>query len=181
MGVPGDIFPLFREHNWLLPHTFPARMVTSSYFPGSMLLVTIDELIFKSIYICTFFCIGNVTGQLTGGPACPGDTFTFNCTVTGDRNGYTVWKVNNNDSLRCALVHRSTSSTLCRPEGAFTARPGIGFGISTATSFSSTLSGTANLKLNGTLVECYGPDNNVDQGNKIGDSTLQILGQDVLY
>ena len=50
------------------------------------------------------------------------------------------------------------------------------FGTS-ATSYSSTLSGTATLELNGTLIECFGPHLNRDPGNRVGDSTLQILGE----
>ena len=45
-----------------------------------------------------------------------------------------------------------------------------------ATSFTSTLSGTADSALNGTLVECFGPANNVDPENMVGSSTLRILG-----
>ena len=46
-----------------------------------------------------------------------------------------------------------------------------------ATSFTSTLSGTADPALNGTLVECFGPNNNVEPENKIDEGTLQILGK----
>ena len=51
-----------------------------------------------------------------------------------------------------------------------------GFGTS-ATSFTSTLSGTATPALNGTLVECFGPALSRDAGNVVGNSTLQIVGQ----
>ena len=135
---------------------------------------------FFLLLLLLFFFTGNAAGQLTTAPTCPGDLFTFNCTVTGDTNGFTIWRVNGSNST-CPLVHRSTSSTLCRQEGAFTARPGTGFGMSNATSFSSTLSGIATTELDGILVQCFGPNNNVDPENKIGDSTLQILGQDVSY
>ena len=54
--------------------------------------------------------------------------------------------------------------------------PGTGYGTS-ASLFSSTLSGTADPALNGTLVECFGPANNVDPENKIDEGTLQILGK----
>ena len=46
-----------------------------------------------------------------------------------------------------------------------------------ATFFSSTLNGTATPTLNGTLVECFGPANNIDPGDRVGSSTIQILGQ----
>ena len=80
------------------------------------------------------------------------------------------------ESSECSLVHRSTSSSICGPRDVFTARSGTGFGTASATSYTSTLSGTATLELNGTLVECFGPANSVDPGNKVGSSTLQILG-----
>ena len=116
----------------------------------------------------------DVAGQLTASPpTCPGDTFTFTCTVTGDRNGITIWRVGG--SSVCTLVHRSTSSSICGPRGVFTARSGTGFGTN-ATSYSSTLSGTASPMLNSTLVECFGPANNVQPGNRVGSSALQILG-----
>ena len=78
-----------------------------------------------------------------------------------------------NGSSECVLQHGSTSPT-CEPSDAFTARSRTGFGTN-ATSFSSTLSGTANTTLNGTLVECFGPANNVDPGNRVGDSTLLYI------
>ena len=56
--------------------------------------------------------------------------------------------------------------------------PGAGFGPgTTATSFTSTLSGTAAPALNGTLVECFGPANDVDPGNLVGNSNLKIVGE----
>ena len=92
--------------------------------------------------------------------------------------GVTTWRVNG--SSECHLLHRSTSSSICGPGNAFTARSGTGFGTSDVTSylsFTSTLSGTANPVLNGTLVECFGPANNVDPGNRVDGSILQIIGQ----
>ena len=118
----------------------------------------------------------NVTGQFTAAlPTCPGDTFTFSCTVTGDRSGITIWRVSG--SRDCALAHSSISSQICGPGDVFTARAGTGFGPGTnATTFTSTLSSTATSALNGTLVECNGSANSVDPGNKVGGSTLHILG-----
>ena len=84
---------------------------------------------------------GDVAGQFTGAPPTgPGDTFTFRCTVTGNMSGFTIWRVGG--VSECTLVHRSTSSSICGPGDTFTARSGTGFGTS-ATSFLSTLSGTA--------------------------------------
>ena len=81
------------------------------------------------------------------------------------------------DSLNaCALVHRVTNIVICGPGNAFTATPGAGFGTNGPT-FTSTLSGTADPALKGTLVECFGPANNVNPGNMVGSSTLQIIGQ----
>ena len=120
---------------------------------------------------------GDVTGQFTTAPpTCPGDTFTFRCTVIGDRNGVTIWRVG--DSSDCAFLH-STAGALsaCGPGNTFTATTGTGFGMIGATSFSSTLSGTAISALNGTLVECFGPTFSRDAGNRVGGSILKILGQ----
>ena len=68
------------------------------------------------------------------------------------------------------------ASSYCGPGSAFIAIPGTGFGTS-ATSFSSTLSGIATSELNGTLVECFGPDLSRDAENRVGGNRLQILGQ----
>ena len=125
--------------------------------------------------MCIKYSPGDVTAQFTAAPpTCPGDTFTFRCNVTGDMSGFTTWRVGGNSE--CNLLHRSTSFSICGLSDAFTASFGTGFGTS-ATSFSSTLSGTATPALNGTLVECFGPANNVDPGNRVSSSTLQILGQ----
>ena len=128
------------------------------------------------ILLCIlYFSPVDVSGLFTAPPPiCPGDTFTFRCTVTGDRNGVTIWRVNAGSD--CNLVHRISSSSICGPSEVFTARSGTGFGTN-GPSFTSTLSGTAPPTLNGTLVECFGPANNVDPGNRVGDSALQILGQ----
>ena len=107
-------------------------------------------------------------------PTCPWDTFKFMCTVDGDMNGLITWIVGG--SSECPLPHRSNSSSICGPGKAFTARSGTGFGT-TATSYSSTLSGTSDPALDGTLVECFGTPNSTDPGNRINGSTLQILGQ----
>ena len=80
-------------------------------------------------------------------------------------------------SDECALLHRLTGTSICGPNHTFTARSSTGFGTSNATSYSSTLSGTATSTLNGTLVECLGPGSNLDTGNKVDSSILQILGQ----
>ena len=123
-----------------------------------------------------YFSSADVTGQFTAAlPTCPGDTFTFRCTVTGDMNGITIWRVGGG-IIDCNLVHRITSSSICGSSDMFTATSGAGFGTS-ATSFSSTLSGAATSELNGTLLECFGPANNVGPGNMVGGSTLWVLGQ----
>ena len=122
-----------------------------------------------------YYAPGDVAGQLTATlPTCPGYNVTFRCTVTGDMNGITIWRVNR--SSDCNLVHRITSSSICGQNDIFTARSGSGFGTST-TSFTSTLSGTATPVMNGILVECFGPANTVDPGNRINGSTIQIPGQ----
>ena len=76
----------------------------------------------------------------------------------------------------CVLSHATQNDP--RPCGScsdFTVTTGTGFGTN-ATSFSSTLSGTATPALNGTLVECSGMLPR-DAEIMVGNSTLQILGQ----
>ena len=90
-------------------------------------------------------------------------------------SGITIWRVNG--SIECSLVHNTVSAPgPCGPSNTFTATSGSGFGTS-ASSFSSTLSGTATPTLNGTLVECFGPAFFRDADNMVGNSTLLILGQ----
>jgi len=121
---------------------------------------------------------GDVGGQLTAAPpTCPSDTITFSCTVTGDNNGITIWRVDGND-VECSLLHSNAGdpevvTNPCGPGGDFTAR----FNATSATSFSSTLSGTATLALDETMVECFGPGTILNAGNLVGNNTLQIVGQ----
>ena len=124
---------------------------------------------------------GYVAGQFTvPPPTCPGDTFSFRCTVTGDMSGVTLWKVGS--SSECLLPYSTVHNPRpCGTASGFIVRPGTGFGITSATSFSSTLSGTATPELNGTLVECFGPQFSRDAGNRVGSSSLQILGQYVSF
>ena len=120
---------------------------------------------------CNFFSPGD--GQFTGPPpTCPGDTFTFRCTVTGD--GITIWRVGG--TSECFLSHTTLIDRSCGNSSDFTVTTGAGFGAN-ATSFSSTLSGTATSELNGTLVECFGPAFSREPENMVGNSTFQILGQ----
>ena len=123
-----------------------------------------------------FLPSGDVAGQLTVAPfTCPDDTFTFTCNVTGGVTGFTTWRVGGRSE--CVLVHRSSSSSICGPGHVFTANSGAEFGPETsATSFTSTLSGTAAPALNGTLVECFGPANNVNPGNLVGNTNLIVIG-----
>ena len=122
-----------------------------------------------------FYSPGDVAGQFTAAlPTCPGDTFIFRCNVTGDRSGVTLWIVGS--SSECPLLHSTPDSHPCGTGSPFTARSVVGFGID-ATSFTSTLSGTATPTLNGTLVECFGPAFSRGSDNMVGNSTLQILGQ----
>ena len=73
----------------------------------------------------------------------------------------------------CFLLHNNPSDTdVCGSGSVFTAR----FDATSANSFSSTLSGTATLALDGTLVECFGPVFSRDAGNMVGNSTLRIVG-----
>ena len=124
-----------------------------------------------------FNSLGNVAGQFTAAPpTCPGDTFTFRCTVTGNRNGVTIWRVGG--SSDCLLGHSTADLPgPCGSGSPFTVTTGTGFGTSNATSFSSTLSGTAAPTLDGTLVECFGPALSRDAENRVGNSLLQISGQ----
>ena len=121
----------------------------------------------------------NVAGQFTAAPpTCPDDTFNFNCTVTGNRTGLTIWRVNNSrqsESSRCNMIHRVLSFPICGPGNVFTATSVAGFGTS-GPSYLSTLSGIATPSLDGILIECFGPANNVDTWNRVGGSTLEIRG-----
>ena len=94
----------------------------------------------------------------------------------------TVWMGSQSEKwvavATCVLCHIyiSTSTATCGPSNDLRATPETGFGTS-ATSFSSTLSGTAAPALNNTLVECFGPFNSVDTGNRVGHSKIHVLGQ----
>ena len=132
---------------------------------------------------CNHSSSGDVTGQLTAAPpTCPGETFTFTCTVTGDINGTTIWRVagsttwSEGGNRECPLLHRTSSSSICGPSNVFTANSGAGFGAS-ATSFTSTLSGTAAPALDGTLVECFGLATSTDPWNLVGKGMLKLKGQ----
>ena len=122
------------------------------------------------------FSPGDATGQLTGPPpTCPGGIFTFICTVTSDINGITIWRVNSSNSNLCVLSHILTGTiSTCGTSHLFTAISETGFGANGP--FTSTLSATADPVLDGTLVECFGPAATVDPGNKVGSSTIQIVG-----
>ena len=131
---------------------------------------------------CVNFSLGDTGRQFTTAPAtCPENVFTFECTVNGNMSGITIWRVNG--SSECVLLHRSTNDQcfiMFGPDDAFTAIPGNGFGTN-GPSFTSTLSGTATFALNGTLVECFGPGTSRDADNRIGKSTLEVLGQYVHF
>ena len=77
----------------------------------------------------------------------------------------------------CRLEHRSVSSgSFCRPESLFTAEGGDGFGID-GPSFISILHATASPRLNGMLVECFGPDGvNLEPYNLVGSGPVKIIG-----
>ena len=62
----------------------------------------------------------------------------------------------------------------------FRARPVRGFGTN-VTSFSSSLNVTASSTIDGIVFECFGPDNKVNPGNRVGSSTLQIIGREVFF
>ena len=80
-------------------------------------------------------------------------------------------------SKECSLIHSTVDGPRpCGPDSPFTVKTGIGFGTS-ATSYSSTLSGNATSALNGTLVECFGPDLDRDAANTVGKNIFQILSQ----
>ena len=130
----------------------------------------------KSVAIFGFILFSPGDGQFTAAPpTCPGDTFTFRCTVTGDMSRFTHWKVGG--SSECFLSHTTPMDPRsCGNSSDFIVTTGTGFGTN-ATSFSSTLSGTAIPALDGTLVECFGRDVGQVVGNMVGNSTLQMLGQ----
>ena len=133
--------------------------------------------------VCNHSPSGDGTGQFTPAPpTCPGETFTFTCNITGDSNGITIWRVGGNatwsegGNRECPLIHRTSSTSICGPSNVFTANSGTEFEPS-ATSFTSTLSGTATPALNGTLVECFGLADCVDPGYLVGKGVLKLRGQ----
>ena len=130
-----------------------------------------------SLYYLNAVPPGYAAGQFTAPlPTCPGDIFTFRCTVTGNVTGVTLWRVNG--SSECLLPHSTLHNPRpCGTASGFTVTTGTGFGITNATSFSSTLSGTATSGLDGILVECFGPQFSRNAGNRVGNSSLQFLGQ----
>ena len=119
---------------------------------------------------------GYVDGQLTAprSPTCPGNAFTFDCTVMpmSGMNAVILWRVDDTTDL-CIVSQISTNTDACGPNNAFTASPVR----ANATFFLSTLSGTADPELHGVLVECFGPVNNVNIGSRVGKSHIQIVGQ----
>ena len=91
-------------------------------------------------------------------------------------NGITIWRVNGGSD--CTLPHSTAGLPRhCGSDNIFIATTESGFGVASATSFTSTLSGTASPTLNGTLVECFGPAFSRVAGNRVGNSALQILGR----
>ena len=148
--------------------------VVTTEFLSEITILFVSDTVFLSTY-----AVG-VSGQfITASPTCPGDPFTFSCTVVGNRNGVTIWRVNIGGTYECPLSHIVTGNVQCGPDNEFTATPRTEFGPGTsATSFSSTLSvGTATLALDGTLVECFGPDFfSRDAENRVGNGTIWIIG-----
>ena len=159
---------------------------TNTLWPYTISIIMVAQTMWYILYPCYFHevCYYNafiglhaadVAGQFTAAPpTCSGSTFTFRCTVTGDMNGVTIWRVGGNSE--CPLPHSSNSSSICGPSDVFTARSSTGFATS-ATSFSSTLSGTATPALDGTLVECFQQAASLQQRSKINSTTLILLGQ----
>ena len=85
-----------------------------------------------------------------------------------------MWRVNGSEE--CILPHSTFSGPrACGYGSPFIAVSETGFGTN-ATLFSSTLSGIATSRLDGTLVECFGPDFSRDVSNRVGDSILHVLG-----
>jgi len=141
---------------------------------GRNLLSPLIQISTIMLHAYTFLSPGDVGGQFTAAPAtCPSDTITFRCTVTGDNSGTTFWRVGGSGGFTCILLHSTpTVNTTCGPGQVFTAR----FDTANATSFSSTLSGTATTELDGTLVECFGPAFSLGAGNRVGNSIVQTIG-----
>lgn len=112
---------------------------------------------------------GDADGQFVAPPpTCPCDTITFECTVAGNTSGVTWWRLNGGSSS-CTLLHRDRDTSVTSTCNNFTAM----FENTSATSFPTSLSGTATLMLDGTLVECLGP---TFPGNVVGSSIVQIIG-----
>ena len=123
-----------------------------------------------TLSLCFVLFSGDVAGQFTAPPpTCPSDTITFECTVKGNSSGITLWRVGSGGGS-CSLFHSSSVSTSnCGPGNVFTAK----FDVINATSFLSSLSGTATPALDGTLIKCFGP---MFPGDVVGSDTIQIVG-----
>ena len=158
----------------------------NALWPKTISVIMVAQIMCNILCPCLFNNVYNykgfiglhaadVAGQFTAAsPTCSGSAFTFRCTVTGDINGVTIWRVGGNSE--CPLPHRLNSSSICGPSNVFTARSSTGFGTSVS-SFTSTLSGTAYPELNGTLVECFQQATSLGQQSKINGTTLILLGQ----
>ena len=85
--------------------------------------------------------------------------------ATGD--GITTWRVDGNITTQCLVRHDGSSgSVMCGPNGAFTAalEPG-----GNGTHYTSTLTVTATVPLNGAQVQC--------RGVAIFDDSVQVIGE----
>ena len=159
----------------LIPNCTQHHAINYTYRPSTWVVTEVHKS-WLILYNSNLWCspAGDASAQFSAAPpTCPGNTFSLGCTVTGDMSGITIWKVNG--SSECTLAH-STAGASSTCGAAFTATSGSEFGTS-VTSYSSILSGTATSELNGTLVECFGPHLDREPGNRVGYSTLQILGE----
>lgn len=116
-----------------------------------------------------FASIDDVTGRFIAPPAtCPCHNLTFECTVPAfneSEPGGTFWRLDGGNSS-CTLLHEDTSvNSICDPFIAM-------FTNTTNSSFLTSLNGTAKPAMDGTLVECIGPEH----GSIVGNSTIQIVG-----
>ena len=86
---------------------------------------------------------------------------------TGTGIGFTIWRVDGNITTQCLVQHDGSSgSVMCGPNGAFTAalQPG-----GNGTHYTSTLTVTATVALDGAQVQC--------QGVAIFDGSLLVIGE----
>lgn len=110
----------------------------------------------------------HVDGMLT---ACVGDQISLTCSHNNLYDGITVWTVSPPVSCMETIVHSSIRASQCGP---FTFQDTTELTGDTTALLSTTAIATANVSMNGAVVECR--DSTGRLFNQIGNTTLRIVG-----